>query len=148
MNDKSKRNGIGVGLGKDKIGARLNDIRAGAAKGKLSRKDANFYYNNSKDSLDFDASVLTITDNRITGKFVVQGEHWSVHGNVWVVDGKIQSEQYDFAYDGSVFRNSSTLLGRISAGVTVFGSEDPRGGGFTINYVNEPKVEVMDWPWK
>lgn len=127
---------------------RLNRIREGAAKGQLSRADAVFYYHHSKEPIDFDASVLTVTENRITGKYVVQGEHWSVHGNVWVVDGKIDSEKYDFAYDGSFFRNVETMFGRLDAGVTPFGKEDPKGGGFTINYFNEPTLEVVDWPWK
>ncbi|PHS31707.1 MAG: hypothetical protein COA95_06085 [Methylophaga sp.] len=128
-----------------KVNARLETIRSGAKRGILSRPDANFYYNNSSVQINFDASVLTVQENRTVSPkvFTVQGEHWSVHGRVWVVDGLIQRETYDFAYSGNLVRDAQTLVGRIDAGVTIWGSADPRGGGFNIKYFNKPKIIIL-----
>lgn len=61
-------------------------------------------------------------------------------------NGKIVPEPYDFDYkpDGSMFRNIETRIGRIKAGVTVFGGKVSGNRGFQMEYFNKPKriIEV------
>jgi hypothetical protein len=128
---------------------RLNSIREGAARGELSLDDANFYYNNSSEPIDFDASSLTVSVRQNSVKYTVLGEDWFVHGNVSLnTDGAIATENYDFEYkEGwrNIPRNYGTRRGRIRAGVTTEGNADPRGGGFRIRYFNSPKLVVDKW---